>query len=196
MECNDDIPVPIESQHFSSITHLCMGYPHGLGLYCEAEGQRAQRLPVSTVFQMYGPMLTRVCLEKCLCHDFGPEEPDRANEALNPHAQRCAISDDTSSEPGSERPAETQPVHEVDPSPSSTCSHSGTSSESYASNSECSEYWYGRPNFDDCSAAMWLLPRIDEADNSLHEYLNVGTPPQRYAQLPIVRTPIIRTHGA
>ena len=166
------------------MSDLCTGYPHGLGLYCDANGDRLQRTPLSLVSRTYGNDMVHVCLNHCNCADIAPDAPTVV-EALNAQFDQCATSSEME---GSASALNDEPA---------TCSRSGTASSAYADACNCDEYWFGRPNNQDCREAMLRLPDYGTTTPKLREFLPIGAHAYHIgAASPPVRTPMINTHGA
>lgn len=175
------------------MSELCTGYPHGGGLYCEATGHRAQRMPPTVLFNAYGHQVLQACLNHCRCHNIAPEAPVRLAEALNARLQECSINNSSDTNSADMQREDAQP-HQGEEPASSTCSRSV---QAYADASACDEYWYGRPNQQDCLQAMQRLPDRDSMRHRMREFVNRGVHPHQYGvEPPVIRTPIISTYGA
>ena len=178
------------------MSDLCKGYPHGLGLYCDVNGHRDQRGPISLLARTYGNDLVHVCLNNCGCQNLAPEEPVRLHEVANAQLQECSMSSDISNNVKGVGGADMQPQTGDQPSSSSTCPRVGTSNGAYSDACECNDYWYGRPNNQDCHEAMLRLPDQGTTSHKLREFLAIGVRPQQIGvEDPPIRTPIILTHS-
>ena len=197
LECNDEVPIPVEANIVGSLSNICKGYPHGLGLYCDVNGQKRQRTPHSLLSRHHGHRLSDPCMNNCFCHNLAPEAPPRVDEALNADFQQCAMGNYTGGENDENNHAAANAAQGGQPSSSTKCPRSRTSHQGYQDACECNEYWYGRPNNQDCRQAMRQLPDYGVPRHRLREFLAAGTTPQQAGvEPPVVRTPIISTHGA
>ena len=179
--------MPLRNGHrFASTSDLCTSYPNGVGLYCNAIGHIEQRQPESLISRVEVNVLN-FCLSYCRCIHIAPDVPSQEGEAPIAQGSECT----TSSDDGTIGDEDEQP------SSSSTCSRPGPTGQTNADESECNEYWYGRPNNQDCQQAMLGLPNQGDTVGRLRTFIPMGTMFRgpTFAGPPI-RTPLILTHGA
>ncbi|KAL8899967.1 MAG: hypothetical protein Q9207_005928 [Kuettlingeria erythrocarpa] len=138
-----------------------------MGIYCNANGQKAVLQPATALFN--GPpnpqALRDLCAEECWCVDIGPDTPLRV-QAQRP--QQCAIDSPTA--------VAADPAATATPA-ATACEGTEFRDPALKDNIYC-DVFYGQPSIQSCNAAHGLIGTEEKGPTGeTREFLAQGVPP-------------------
>ena len=155
---------------------LCLGYPQGLGAFCDGPeiSFRRPRNPLYFNHARGAPRgMATFCRRFCRCINLAPGPPAIQEATVNREGAQCASDADDDITASS---VQSQPSRAT---ATTQCSHNGGEEPAikYSSHYKCDGSFYGHPNSVDCKTAIRRLPDWGVDDEVYREYFEFGDPP-------------------